>query len=130
MLAGVLDAGVDGHGAVFALRRTGKTAGWGGFQWLPGPEGRQGVPSILWDEAGETAGGPGTPRKPRGALASGYPAASRGGMWRIQESGLRPHRLPEFTRSVCSKPQRRSMGCGRRKPGFTLQLHLFPIVWS
>lgn len=36
VLTGVLDAGVDGHGAVFALRsKRGRSANEGSLQWLP-----------------------------------------------------------------------------------------------
>lgn len=65
---GVLDAGVDGHGAVFALRRGGNSAGLGrlsmAFQW-PIPE----------DGAGQMA-----PRRPRDQSAV-WPGGSQRGPW-------------------------------------------------
>lgn len=62
VLTGVLDAGVDGHGAVFALRsRRARSAGLGRPQWLPGP----GLPLELPASSGMRPGrwpqaGPGT----------------------------------------------------------------------
>lgn len=130
VLAGVLDAGVDGHGAVFALRRTGKTAGWEAFSGCQDP------------------------RDAREFLAS---SGMRLGRWQgalgLRESQGEPWPLVTLQRAGEECGEFRSLGSGPTasqsshalsvlnhsagawavdagKPGFMLQLHLFPIVWS
>lgn len=56
VLTGVLDAGVDGHSAVFALRsRRGRSTWLGRLSVAALTRRPPGVPSVLWDEAGQKA---------------------------------------------------------------------------
>lgn len=134
VLAGVLDAGVDGHSAVSALRRR-KTARLGGLSVAARTRDPRELPASSGMRLGRWQGAlgqtcPVTPRKPKGALASGRSVTRKGGMRRIQESGPRLHCLPESTRPACPKRRVGAWAADAGSPGFTFQLRLFPVGWS
>lgn len=106
VLAGVLDAGVDGRGTVFALWGRGRSTQLGR---LSGAVLNQETPGSSQHPLGW--GLQCDKRRPQGAPAAGGSLVRRGGMWRIQESGS-----PEFTwfSLSYSKPQGKCMGFGYR----------------
>lgn len=102
MLTGVLDAGVDGRGAVFALSRRGRSTRAGRGSAAARTQETPWESQHRWAEAGEMAGGPGT--RPQcdsetgtGSPCSWVPRSEKGrdvGSRGVGESGL-----PEFTPS-------------------------------
>lgn len=120
---GALDAGVDGHGAVFALGEE-EEARLGRLSPAAMTQETREFPASSGMRPGGHRG-PGTSLQCDLEKATGspcHPPARRGGMGSIQETGL-----PEFTpvSPFCSQPQGKCFG--HRTTWFTFQLHLFLV---
>lgn len=111
---GVLDAGVDGHGAVSALRREKHVVREallgrhdGEAPWAPSGMRAGGGRPGLWDKRALCV----TRGKPGGAPALGPSVVHGAGDERqAQDRGPRPHHCPDFTPSSPSQPTGREQG--------------------
>lgn len=135
MLTGVLDAGVDGHSAVLALRsKRGRSTWLGGLPGLPWPRGLQGFQHALgggWGDDNKQPLGKAccvTWSPPMGALTPSHCTVRRGRVMRSPEFRLQPHYFADFAPFSIPNCRARAQAMDSGKAEFTYSWFHIPAL--